>query len=125
VRAEGSCNTTSDAFATVSVYPAPQFAQGPQSYGSPCGSTAWVSFTATPSSGTTVSSARWWRLCDGCPGPAAIDDSNYYFMGQGTLNLQVAPQTSQYLWCVITDNCGAQVASSQAYLSVPDPTTCP
>jgi hypothetical protein len=124
VRAEGSCNITSDATNTVSVYPPPQFAQGPQNYSSPCNSTSWVGFTATPSSGTAVSSIQWWVQCDGCSSPMAPSSSDRYYTGQTTLNLQVAPQTSQHVWCVITDNCGAQAESSHAYLFVPDPATC-
>jgi hypothetical protein len=124
VRAEGPCGNTSDVSTTISVYPPPQFAQNPQSYASPCNSTAWVSFTAAPSSGTVVSSAQWHVQFPGQPD--FVPDSNArYWTGQNTLNLQIAPQDSQYVWCTITDICNVQVSSSHAMLSVPDPATCP
>lgn len=123
VRAEGPCGVTSDASKTVSVVPPPQFAQNPQSYAAPCNSTAWVSFTAAPSSGTMVSSVQWHVQYPG--GTEFVPDSNdRYHTGQTTLNLQVAPQNTQYVWCTITDICGRQTSSSQALLTVPDSSTC-
>jgi hypothetical protein len=118
VRAEGTCNNTSDASQAVSVYPPPQFATGPQSYTAPCNSTAWVSFTASPTSGTSVSSIQW--HCADSPNC----DIRYY-MGATTFTLQVAPEASDEVWCTITDNCGVQATSNHATLTVPDQSTCP
>jgi len=38
--------------------------------------------------------------------------------------MKVAPQSTQYVWCTITDDCGRQTSSSQALLTVPDSSTC-
>lgn len=123
VRAEGPCGFTADAATTLSVYPPPQFAQNPQSYAVPCSSTSWVSFTAAPSSATRVSSVQWHAQYPGSP-DFVPDSHNRYYVGQNTLNLQVAPQDTQYVWCTITDVCGAQVSSNPALMSVPDQSTC-
>jgi len=123
VRAEGPCGNTSDASKSVAVVPPPQFAQNPQSYAAPCNSTAWVSFTAAPSSGTTVSSIQWHYQYPG--GPDLTPDSNdRYRVGWNTLTMNVAPQSTQYVWCTITDICGRQASSSRALLTVPDQSTC-
>jgi len=124
VRAEGPCGNTADASTTVSIVPPPQFAQNPQSYTAPCNSTDWVTFTAAPSPGTTVSSIQWFYQYPGGSQAYAPDANDRYRVGWNTLNLKVAPQSSQYVWCTIIDACGAQASSSHALLTVPDSSSC-
>lgn len=126
VRAEGPCNTTLDATRTLSVYPPPQFAAHPQSYGVPCGSSAWVTFTAAASASTTVSSIQWYSQCDysGCT-QTAIPLDGRYFAGADTFTLTAVPDFTKRVWCTITDNCGVTAWSSEAWMMVPDPSTCP
>lgn len=121
VRAEGACNTTSDASVTVTIRPPPQFATNPQSYASPCNSVDWVSFSVTPTSGTMVKSYQWGTAV--YTDPTAINTSRYY-TGAQTATLMVAPQNSTDVWCTITDVCDVTVKSGSAHLAVPDQSTC-
>lgn len=125
VRAEGACNTTTDATRILSVYPPPQFVTHPQSYGVPCGSSASVTFTAAPSSSSIVSSIQWYSLCDydGCTQAPATEGR--YTAGVNTFTLTSVPDQTKTFWCTYTDNCGVTAWSNPAQMFVPDPSTCP
>ncbi len=119
VRAEGPCNITSPASKTVFVYPnPPQVAILPQSYAAPCGSGDYANFTASLSGGATAASAQW--HCQN-----VLNCDNRYYIGATTLVLQVAPAWSDVVSCTIVDNCGNPGTSGPAYLTVPDPSSCP
>lgn len=73
-----------------------------------------------------VVSRQWYfNYDDVLPGNIAGAAGDRFHTGATTETMMVAPQSSQYVWCTITDNCGAQVTSTHAMLAVPDPATCP
>ena len=120
VRAEGPCNTTTDASKVVTVRPPPQFATQPQSYAVPCNSTALVTFTATPSSGTVLAATggiQWYS------GTSPLENTRY-FGGVTTSTLTAVPQSSATVHCVITDVCGLTASSNKATMTVPNQSTC-
>jgi hypothetical protein len=50
--------------------------------------------------------------------PFAPASTDRFHTGQTTLTMKVAPQSTQYVWCTITDACGAQASSTHALLAV-------
>lgn len=119
VRAEGPCNTTTDATKQVTVVPEPMIPSQPQDYAVPCNSTDLVMFSCNASSGTNVKSRQWYgggATGTGTAVPGEID--RYHAFNATTGVLTVAPQTDRYYWCTITDTCDKTVTTRRAHMMV-------
>jgi hypothetical protein len=131
VRAEGACNTTTDASKLIEVVPPPMMGgAGPQDYASPCASSEWGVFSCSASSGTQVKRRDWYFSYSSTGAGSLVSTDpdmpdRYRSINPTTGALSVAPQSDQYVWCVITDQCDKTVTSRKAHFIVPDPSTCP
>jgi len=127
VRGEGPCGSSTAVAKLVSIRPDPQLASGPQDYATACDGSSpnWISFTCTPSSGTSVKSVQWHAAFSENAAKAqtdaidwTVDGAHKYFSGQNGLTLMVATQSTVWVWCTITDTCDRTVNSNYANLHV-------
>lgn len=118
VRAEGSCNTTADKSAMVTVRPAPTFKTQPKDFLVECDRTATVPFTVVPT--YAIASIQWYASYDGTEAnKMTLVDGNRYWTGGTTQTLNFVPQSTFTVWCTIIDACGVPATSDKAVMDVP------